>query len=221
MSDQHQVAIVDDVAASASTASFLEQAGYKVRTFASGDEFLAARPPGDWDCVVLDMHTAGMNGVGLLKALGAGESMIPVLVLTGQGAIAEAVEAMKLGAADFLEKPYPAEAFLEAVGRALASGPRRKKAVVDREAAARITALPQRQAQVLRGILKGQPNKIISKSLHRKQPPVLAPDGKTIVREEVEKDGSRRTIILDAATGKIIAENHTGGARKPQVSSEA
>ena len=165
MSDQHQVAIVDDVAASASTASFLEQAGYKVRTFASGDEFLAARPPGDWDCVVLAMHTAGMNGIGLLKALGAGESMIPVLVLTGQGAIAEAVEAMKLGAADFLEKPYPAEAFLEAVGRALASGPRRKKAVVDREAAARITALPQRQAQVLRGILKGQPNKIIAYEL--------------------------------------------------------
>jgi hypothetical protein len=63
---------------------------------------------------------------------------------------------------------------------------------------------------------KGQPNKIISKSLHRKQPPVIAADGKTVVREEVEKDGSLRTIILDAATGKIIAENHTGRAFKPQ-----
>lgn len=63
---------------------------------------------------------------------------------------------------------------------------------------------------------KGQPNKIISKSLHRKQPPVIAADGKTVVREEVEKDGSLRTIILDAATGKIIAENHSGGAHNPR-----
>jgi two-component system response regulator FixJ len=165
MSDQHKVAIVDDVAASSSTKALLELAGYGVRTFVSGDEFLAAQPPGDWDCVVLDIHTAGINGIGLLKALGAGKAMPPVLVLTGQGAIAEAVEAMKLGAADFLEKPYPAESFLEAIGRALASGPRRKEVAVDRDAAARIAALPQRQAQVLRGILKGQPNKIIAYEL--------------------------------------------------------
>jgi len=162
MSDQHEVAIVDDAAASSSTAAFLDQAGYKVRTFASGDEFLAARPAADWDCIVLDMRTAG---IGLLRTLGAGESMPPVLVLTGEGAVADAVEAMKLGAADFLEKPYPAESFLEAVGRALASGPRGKEAMIDRDAAARIGALPQRQAQVLRGMLKGQPNKIIAYEL--------------------------------------------------------
>jgi len=165
MSDQQRVAIVDDVAASRSTAALLERAGYRVGTFASGDELLAAQPPGDWDCIVLDMRTAGMGGIGLLKALGAAGSMPPVLVLTGQGAIAGAVEAMKLGAVDFLEKPYPAESFLEAVGRALASGPRRKEAAIDRDAAARIAALPQRQVQVLRGILKGQPNKIIAYEL--------------------------------------------------------
>jgi two-component system response regulator FixJ len=165
MPNQHAVAIVDDVAASRSIAALLERADYKVRTFASCDAFLAAQAPGEWDCVVLDMHTPGINGIGLLKALGAAESMTPVLVLTGQGAIAEAVEAMKLGAVDFLEKPYPAETFLEALGRALASGPRRKGPTIDSDAVARIAALSQRQIEVLRGILKGQPNKIIAYEL--------------------------------------------------------
>jgi two-component system response regulator FixJ len=165
MSNQHGIAIVDDVAAARSTAALLEGAGYRVGTFESGDSFLATQRPGDWDCVVLDLHTPGIKGIDTLKALGAWESVPPVLVLTAQGAITEAVQAMKLGAFDFLEKPYPAEFFLEAVGEAIASGSRRKAGAVDPEAVARIAALPQRQGQVLRGILKGQPNKVIAYEL--------------------------------------------------------
>lgn len=165
MSNQLGVAIVDDVAAARSTAALLERTGYRVGTFESGDSFLATQLSGDWDCVVLDLRTPGINGIDTLRALAAWESVPPVLVLTGQGAIADAVAAMKLGAIDFLEKPYPAESFLKAIGKALASGARRKAGAIDPEAAARIAALPQRQSQVLRGMLKGQPNKIIAYEL--------------------------------------------------------
>jgi two-component system response regulator FixJ len=166
VSGQHVVAIVDGAAAAGrSTAALLERAGFKVLRFEGGDAFLAAQRPGHADCVVLDMGLGGADGVGLLKALGGWESMPPVLVLTGRGAIPQAVEAMKLGAFDFLEKPYPADSFLEAIGRALASGPSRKEGARDPEAVAKVGRLSPREDQVLRGVVKGQPNKIIAYEL--------------------------------------------------------
>jgi two-component system response regulator FixJ len=165
MSNQQEIAIVDDVRAARSTEAFLERAGYRVWIFESGDAFLSGQLGDDWACVVLDLHAPGIDGISILRALGSRQSAPPVLVLTGRGAIAEAVEAMKLGAVDFLEKPYPAGAFLEAVEGAVASGSMRKTGAIDPEAAARISALPHRQSQVLRGLLKGQPNKVMAYEL--------------------------------------------------------
>ena len=165
MSSHKIIAIVDDDdMVRRSTAALLERAGYKVRTFESGDAFLAAQLPGEFDCVLLDMRMPGTDGLGVLQVLGAWEAMPQVLVLTAHGAVAEAVEAMKLGAADFLEKPYPAETLLGAIGKALASGPS-KAATADASAIAKVGLLSQRQKQVLRGILEGRPNKIIAYEL--------------------------------------------------------
>jgi two-component system response regulator FixJ len=160
---QPVIAVVDDDdAVRRSTSTFLERAGYRVRAFESGDAFLASQFPGDSDCILLDLRMPGTDGLGVLKALGAWEAMPPVLVLTGHGAVREAVAAMKLGAADFLEKPYPAEALLGVIDKALESGPAGKAATVDANAVTRIGLLSPRQMQVLRGILKGQPNKVIA-----------------------------------------------------------
>jgi len=162
----HVIAIVDDnEMVRRSTAMLLERVGYRIRTFESGDAFLAAQLPGDSDCVLLDLRMAGTDGLGVLKALGAWESMPPVLMLTAHGAVPEAVEAMKLGAADFLEKPYPAEALLSAIGAALETGPAGKAAAGDVSAVAKVGQLSPRQRQVLRFMLKGQPNKIIAYEL--------------------------------------------------------
>jgi two-component system response regulator FixJ len=166
VSGRNVVAIVDAAgAAGLSTAALLEQAGFTVHSFESGVSFLAALGPGQFDCVVLDMGAGGKDGIGLLKALAGWEAMPPVLVLTGPGTIPEAVQAMKLGAADFLEKPYPADSFLEAVTRVLASGPNKAGGTEDSAAVARIGTLTARQEQVLRGVIKGQPNKIIAYEL--------------------------------------------------------
>jgi two-component system, LuxR family, response regulator FixJ len=166
VSGRFVVAVVyDDDAVRRSTAALLERAGYQVRAFASGDAFLAAQLPGDSDCILLDIGLPGANGLGVLKALGAREPMPPVLVLAGHGAVPEAVEAMKLGAADILEKPYRAKALLQAIGQALTLHPGRKAGAVDPDAAAKVGTLSQRQLLVLRGILKGQPNKAIARQL--------------------------------------------------------
>lgn len=155
----------DDDSARGSTAALLEGAGYKVRAFESGDAFLAGQLPGDPDCIILDIYIPGTNGIGVLTELNQWESMPPVLVLTGRGGIAEAVEAIKLGAVDFFEKPYEADSLLRAVSRALTTGPRRKGSATDPEAAARLSTLSKRQLDVLRGVLKGQQNKVIAYEL--------------------------------------------------------
>lgn len=163
---QPVVAIVDDdEAVRRSTAALLERAGYRVREFESGDAFLAAQFPGDSDCILLDLRMPGTGGLDVLRILGTWETMPPVLVMTGHGAVREAVEAMKLGAADFLEKPYPAEALLTVIGKALEAEPAAKAGAVDANAAAKVVLLSQRQTQVLGGMLKGKPNKVMAYEL--------------------------------------------------------
>jgi two-component system response regulator FixJ len=155
----------DDQSARASTAALLEGAGYEVRAFESGDAFLAGQLPDDFDCVVLDLHLTGTDGAGVLAELNDRESMPPVLVLTRPGGIAEAVQAMKLGATDFFEKPYEADSLLQAISLALTSGPRKKGSAIDPEAAAKLSTLSKRQLDVLTGILRGLQNKIIAYEL--------------------------------------------------------
>ena len=166
MATSRIVAIVDDDdAVRRSTAQLIERAGYRVQTFASGDEFLE-RPPGHLDCVLLDMRMPGRNGLDVLKILDRSDDAPAVIVFTGHGDIALAVEAMKLGAADFLEKPYKQAALLAGIDHACALRVRpRASQAAGREAAARLESLSERQRQVLRGIVKGKSNKVIAHEL--------------------------------------------------------
>jgi two-component system response regulator FixJ len=158
------IAIVDDdEAIRLSTASLLEGAGYRVRLFASGDDFLDRWLPDETDCILLDLQMPGRDGLDVLRELGARADSPPVLVITAHGCVSAAVEAMKLGAHDFIEKPYSTEELLEEIPRALASRSERGDVRARRaEAVALVDSLSVRQRQVLIGILKGQPNKIIA-----------------------------------------------------------
>jgi two-component system response regulator FixJ len=108
----------------------------------------------------------GRDGLAVLRALADRKTSPPVLVMTAHGGIAAAVDAMKLGAVDFLEKPYAPEALLSAVGKAVTTGAKGEEARTLRDAAVqRLQLLSPRHMQVLRGILKGQANKIIAYEL--------------------------------------------------------
>ncbi|MGZ9066741.1 MAG: response regulator, partial [Burkholderiales bacterium] len=121
MSTEATVYVVDDdEAARDSLAFLLKSAKLPVITFESGDAFLAKLPKGGGGCVITDIRMPGINGIELLKRLRKKPNPPSVIVITGHGDVPLAVEAMKYGAADFLEKPFDDEAMLAAIRLALA-----------------------------------------------------------------------------------------------------
>ncbi len=167
MNDNRVVHLVDDEEAIRKSASFvLSRAGFKVQTYGSGVEFLkqakAATPGG----VLLDVRMPDMDGLEVQAAMAERGIAMPVIVLTGHGDVTTAVQAMKAGAVEFLEKPFEKAALLEALERAFARLERRSsRELEEREARTRIAALTPREREILEGLAKGYPNKTIAYDL--------------------------------------------------------
>lgn len=169
MSTVCAVAVVEDEEALNRTmAALLDHAGHRVRRFTSCEALL---DDGDFlsqcDCILLDIQLPGMSGLDLLKLLHDQDDVPAIVVLTGAGDVPTAVEAMRLGALDFIEKPYLPTALLDAVDKAARQAERRRaSSAAGREAAARLRQLSHRQRQVLAGIVDGQSSKVIADQLH-------------------------------------------------------
>ena len=141
----------------------LRAAKIDVRTYDSATAFLNSVPDGGTGCIVTDVRMPGMSGVDLLRQLKARGSTMPVIVITGHGDIQLAVEAMKVGAADFLEKPFDDEVLLASVKSAL--GRLEKDAQRETERAElnnRLATLSTREREVLEGLVAGKANKVIA-----------------------------------------------------------
>jgi FixJ family two-component response regulator len=118
--DTTMVSIVDDDASlRRSVRNLLSSVGFRVQTFASAEEFLASPERVNTGCLVLDLRMAGMNGLDLLKHLGATGSRIPVVILTAHGDDETRQRALRAGAVAFLGKPFRGDALLDAVRSAL------------------------------------------------------------------------------------------------------
>ena len=155
--------IDDDEAARQSLEFLLASADLDVRTYDAANAFLARMGEIEPGCVITDVRMPGMTGIQLLQHLQEVQAGLPVIVITGHGDVPLAVEAIKFGAIDFLEKPFDDEALLTAVRAAL----KRKNADDSREAerrefAQRVAALSGRERQVLDKLVAGQPNKVIA-----------------------------------------------------------
>jgi two-component system, LuxR family, response regulator FixJ len=165
MQDKAIVHIVDDdEAVRQSLAFLLSSAGHAVRLYDSATAFLADLAAAKGGCLITDIRMPGMTGLELLQALKAKACGLPAIVITGHGDIPLAVEAMKAGAVDFIEKPFEETAILSAVKSAL----QRRDAGEggDKEAiAARVASLSERERQVLEGLIAGHPNKTIAYDL--------------------------------------------------------
>jgi two-component system, LuxR family, response regulator FixJ len=117
-------------------------------------------------CLITDLRMPDMSGVELLRRLHEEDAMLPAIVITGHGDVPMAVEAMKAGALDFIEKPFEDEVLLEAVARAVAELERRPRAQDDIAATRqRLAQLTERERQVMAGIVAGLPNKTIAYDL--------------------------------------------------------
>ena len=164
MTDEAVVHVIDDDdAVRESLAFLLDTSGLKVRTYESPLPFLEGFPLQEPACVVTDVRMAEMTGIDLLRRLHETDQRIPVIVITGHGDVALAVEAMKLGAADFIEKPFDDELLLAAIRSALQRCTKGAPSQTERKAAMeRLNLLSARERQVLEGLVSGHPNKTIA-----------------------------------------------------------
>lgn len=166
-SDADIVHVVDDDEAMRDSMAFLLRAeNLQVQTYADATDFLNALPEIKAGCVVTDVRMPGMSGIELLQRLRELKVSVPVIVVSGHGDVPLAVEAMKTGALDFIEKPFDDDVFLRAVRMALSahavdSQRQAQKAAIN----SRLESLSNREREVLEGLVAGHPNKTIAYDL--------------------------------------------------------
>ncbi|MET0688741.1 MAG: response regulator FixJ [Methyloceanibacter sp.] len=152
----------DDAAVRQSLAFMLNAAGLAVRVYESPAAFLDGLAEAQSGCLVTDIRMPEMTGLELLRRLRDKGCLIPAIVITGHGDVPLAVEAMKAGAIDFIEKPFEEAAILKAVKNALEQGEEGGEA---QAVVARVALLSERERQVLDGLIAGHPNKTIAYDL--------------------------------------------------------
>lgn len=212
MTNDLTIHLVDDEEVLRRSLTFLlVSAGFAVRAHSCAKAFLDILPLSGRNCLVTDLCMPDVNGIELLHRLRRFSVDVPAIVITGQGDIAAAVQAMKAGASDFLEKPLREEALVAAIN--LAMGQRRPgSAIADSESvAARVRQLTDREHQVLTGVLDGLQNKMIayhlgisSRTVEVHRANVMAKMGARNLAELM-----RMAIAIDAveqstATGRIL-----------------
>ncbi len=191
----------DDEDVRDSLRALLESADWPVEDFGSAGDFLKSAGFGRGGCLVTDVRMPGMDGLALQAALAERGAGLPVIVVTGHGDVPLAVQAMKAGAVDFLEKPFDDEQILTAVARAVD----RHRLDQGRHAAvaaarARLDTLTPRERQVLDLLVLGRPNKVIAFELD------ISPRTVEIHRAHLmEKMGARS--LSDLVRTAIAAED--------------
>ena len=167
MTTRRTILVIDDDSAMRDSLAFLlDVNGFAVTTYETAADFLDQFGSSTVDCVVSDIRMPGMTGLELVRKLKADAVACPVILMTGHGDVALAVEAMKAGAVDFIEKPFEDEALLRAIRDALEPQPAKPaNDAAKRQAEARLVDLTPRERDVLRGLLAGKINKVIAHDL--------------------------------------------------------
>ncbi len=156
----------DDDAVRESIGAVIAENGGNPIGFASGEAFLKDYRPGRRDCVLIDSYLPGMDGIALLRALREAGHSLPAIIITGNSDVAMAVQAMKAGASDFLEKPVKAEDILAGIRRALELSHNDDEIVAWKAAAtSHLAQLTARQRQIMHLVLEGCPSKNIASDL--------------------------------------------------------
>jgi two-component system response regulator FixJ len=165
MPNKGKVYVIDDDDAMRDSLSFLlESAGFDVTLFDSALNFLDASAELEFGCVVSDVRMPGLDGIELLKRMKIQHGAFPIVIMTGHGDVPLAVEAMKLGALDFLEKPFEDDRLITTIEMAIReAAPAAKSEALTQDIVARIATLSPRERQVMEGLIAGLSNKLIAR----------------------------------------------------------
>jgi FixJ family two-component response regulator len=167
MSHKPTVFIVDDdQAVRDSLRLLMESADLSAETFADPREFLAAVPNDRPGCLILDIRMPEIDGLELQRQLAARGSRLPIIILTGHGEVPMAVQALRAGALDFIQKPFESRVLLQRIEEAIAIDSKARSQHTDRtEIDSRLVRLTPRENEVLNLIVDGLPTKAIAASL--------------------------------------------------------
>ena len=196
----------DDHQVRAATSFLLRSMGHRTQIYAHGQEFLDQAQL-DEGCVLLDLRMPGLSGFQVVEALRRRGSSLPVIMLSGHGDIPIAVQAMKLGAQEFLEKPYQEAALIEAVERAFSADASLTVRNDQRLAASTsVATLSLRERQVLQSLLAGLANKEIARQLDLSPRTVEMHRASMMSRLAVSSLAEAVRIALDAGLESLERE---------------
>lgn len=161
------VHIVDDEEAVRNALAFLlGTSGFAARIHVSATAFLEVAPGISNGCLITDLRMPDLDGVELLRRLKESNAMLPAIVISGHGDVQMAVEAMKNGALDFIEKPFSDDVLIAAIERAVQQAETSTRDDATTKAiTSRLASLSERETQVLKGVVDGLPNKVIAYEL--------------------------------------------------------
>lgn len=195
----------DDPAVRTSLPWLIRSVGFEVEAFASADEFLTRMREIRPGCVVLDIRMPDRNGLELLEALRDDPARPPVIVVTGFGDVSMAVRAMKLGAVDFLEKPFNDQALLERIRLALTQDARRRKELREYEdILKRLATLTPRERQVLDLVIEGQATKQIAQTLSLS--PKTVEVHRSHIMRKMKTEGLAQLVRLTVSVRALLGE---------------
>jgi len=157
--------IDDDEDVRRALAFLLGTAGMAVKVYETAEAFLEQFERSPTGCIVSDLRMPGMDGLQLLRRLKEMRVTLPVVIMTGHADVSLAVEAMKAGAVDFIEKPFQDEVLVDTIESAMARHRKDPLAADAEEIGSRLASLTPRERQVLDGLVAGKPNKTIAADL--------------------------------------------------------
>ncbi|WP_374431754.1 response regulator transcription factor [Ideonella dechloratans] len=197
------ILIVDDDEAMRSSMAFLfASIGLAAQTYADAASFLAALPPPEQlrpGALVLDVRMPGMSGLELQRLLAERHFPLPILIVTGHGDVPMAVQALKAGAYDFIEKPFKEQYLLDMVGAAIRlSQEALARQSRQRSVSERLARLGRREREVLDGILAGKLNKVIAYELELSVKTVEAYRASIMLKMEAGSLAELATMVAKA-----------------------
>lgn len=198
MAGEALVHVIDDDDAVRESLGFLfASAGVPAKTYESPTKFLEAAAGLSKGCIVTDVRMPEMNGVELMRRVREMGVRLPFIVMTGHGDVPMAVEAMKSGASDFLEKPFRDDDLLSAVQAAMAAGESG-----DAQLRERLSQLSNRERQVLEGLVAGHANKVIARDLQISDRTVEIYRAKVMSKMEADSFAELVRLAIKAGVGE-------------------